>query len=568
MTPTRFLMEASVSALTPARSAQHTTNFLSALIVTAQNGFGRDVEPFLALSHETWDEEVLWDAIKDLPQGAGRRTRLMWVARVGCLPRLRWLIARGASVALCDTRGRTALWWAARGGCRGAVAELLARGADANGVGVGPSPPLRYEARFAATPTPLPLREAHQVPLLAAVAAGHEDAALALLAARATLERICARGTESLCAPAEVLRDAIFSSVGITRPVLEALYCLVGVECGAVVTLLAWRGSLNDLFARLCGSWAPGTGAPDTCPRPRTLLSMLSLLRVPPGQPAFFHVWLFCVAAACLRCGEPGADEVLLAARRAGTLGVLLPACAAGGAGDGLRALARTRAGAAPRRHAGYAVGGSAPAPAPAPALTKAVAEGRCDIVRALLRAGADVGEEQLERAAAAAGERGGTLMLETLLLTAPCAAAAAPPPARPAPGALLIAAATAGSVRLLRALLAGGAGGSGGGVYTVRVAGARDHSPLADDSGGEEGGVWEEEWGEEEGGGGGHARNQRRHRGRVPRCAAVRYLCAGLHRAYVRRGRWPHARSGNAAARGRARCDALGRQFRALPRR
>ena len=44
--------------ITPSRSAEHTDNFISALILTAQNGFGRDVDPFLALSHETWGEEV------------------------------------------------------------------------------------------------------------------------------------------------------------------------------------------------------------------------------------------------------------------------------------------------------------------------------------------------------------------------------------------------------------------------------------------------------------------------------------------------------------------------------
>ena len=37
-------------------------NFLSCLILTAQNGFGRDVEPFLALCRETWGEEQLWAA--------------------------------------------------------------------------------------------------------------------------------------------------------------------------------------------------------------------------------------------------------------------------------------------------------------------------------------------------------------------------------------------------------------------------------------------------------------------------------------------------------------------------
>jgi predicted NBD/HSP70 family sugar kinase len=45
-------------------------NFISCLILTAQNGFGQDVEPFLALCKETWGEEQLWAAVKDLPHGA------------------------------------------------------------------------------------------------------------------------------------------------------------------------------------------------------------------------------------------------------------------------------------------------------------------------------------------------------------------------------------------------------------------------------------------------------------------------------------------------------------------
>ena len=48
-------------------------NFLSCLILTAQDGLGQDVEPFLALSRETWGEEQLWDAVKDLPHGRARR---------------------------------------------------------------------------------------------------------------------------------------------------------------------------------------------------------------------------------------------------------------------------------------------------------------------------------------------------------------------------------------------------------------------------------------------------------------------------------------------------------------
>ena len=144
---------------------QHTYNFISSLILTAQNGFGRDVEPFLALSRETWGEEILFDAVKDLPHGAllkkdddgelmfeedvdgelvlnafgnpipavdpfgKQRTRLMYAAQAGDLPRLQWLLKRGARVALADWEGHTALHWAASTGRVGVLRELLARGA-------------------------------------------------------------------------------------------------------------------------------------------------------------------------------------------------------------------------------------------------------------------------------------------------------------------------------------------------------------------------------------------------------------------------------------------------------
>ena len=143
---------------------QHRHNFISALICTAENGYGRDVEPFLALCRETWGEERLWDAVKDLPHGAvklkkpdgtplwelnekgvevrkdgkrvqaidpygKKRTRLMYAAQAGNVARLRWLIARGARLELKDWDGNTALMWASLEGRLGAVRELLLRGA-------------------------------------------------------------------------------------------------------------------------------------------------------------------------------------------------------------------------------------------------------------------------------------------------------------------------------------------------------------------------------------------------------------------------------------------------------
>ena len=107
------------SAATTAAAVAHRDLFISALIITAQNGFGYDVDPYLALCRETWAEEVLWDAVKDLPHGRARqegpsvqgatepfgfdlgprsakRTRVMFAAQKGDVQRLQWLIARGA----------------------------------------------------------------------------------------------------------------------------------------------------------------------------------------------------------------------------------------------------------------------------------------------------------------------------------------------------------------------------------------------------------------------------------------------------------------------------------------
>ena len=54
------------SASSAAAAALTRDLFITAFIFTGQNGFGHDVYPFLALCRETWAEEVLWDAVKDL----------------------------------------------------------------------------------------------------------------------------------------------------------------------------------------------------------------------------------------------------------------------------------------------------------------------------------------------------------------------------------------------------------------------------------------------------------------------------------------------------------------------
>ena len=104
--------------------------FISALIITAQCGYGADVDPFVGLCRETWGEEALLDALKDLPHGAGRRTRLMCAAGRGDVARMQWLLKRGARVGCRDMRGRRALHFAGRSGSMEGVGLLLAAGAE------------------------------------------------------------------------------------------------------------------------------------------------------------------------------------------------------------------------------------------------------------------------------------------------------------------------------------------------------------------------------------------------------------------------------------------------------
>ena len=124
--------------------------FISALIITAQNGYAREVDPFVGLCRETWGEEALFDALKDLPHGKKRlrsaeeaaaqglpeldpygmgRTRLMYAAWKGNKARVEWLLKRGARLELVDLNVSTALAWASAGGHSGTVELLLDKGA-------------------------------------------------------------------------------------------------------------------------------------------------------------------------------------------------------------------------------------------------------------------------------------------------------------------------------------------------------------------------------------------------------------------------------------------------------
>ena len=125
--------------------------FISALICTAQNGYAREVDPIVGLCKETWGEEALFDALKDLPHGplvvksyrlwsvekcydfhpfGMKRTRLMYASQKGDVPRVQWLLARGARTELVDSNNCTALHWASWHGHAGVVRALIERRAS------------------------------------------------------------------------------------------------------------------------------------------------------------------------------------------------------------------------------------------------------------------------------------------------------------------------------------------------------------------------------------------------------------------------------------------------------
>ena len=117
------------SAAGSARAQAASYNFISCLIITAQNGFGVNVVPLLSLNREMRGEEILWDAVKDISLHPSCRTRLMYAAKTGDMARLRWLVARGAQLEKVDSMNNTALWWACLKGCDDAAALLVQLGA-------------------------------------------------------------------------------------------------------------------------------------------------------------------------------------------------------------------------------------------------------------------------------------------------------------------------------------------------------------------------------------------------------------------------------------------------------
>ena len=123
--------------LTPAAEG-----FLRVLTCLAQRGFAPPLS-LVNICRATRDDAQLWDAIvhfsSPAPNSPRARTHLMHAARQGCLPRVRFLLARGARVdahpappeEVQEQPLSTALFEASAKGHVAVVAALLAAGADA-----------------------------------------------------------------------------------------------------------------------------------------------------------------------------------------------------------------------------------------------------------------------------------------------------------------------------------------------------------------------------------------------------------------------------------------------------
>ena len=205
--------------------------FISALIITAQNGHAREVDPFVGLCRETWGEEALFDALKDLPHGKKRlrsaeeaaaqglpefdphgmgRTRLIYASWKGNKARVEWLLKRGARLELVDSEGYTALARASCSGHRGAVELLLDKGALASGAS---RPPLHDASLYGHFDVVRMLLEhgadpnrpiiGGDTPLSAAAYTGQAEVARLLLQKGAIVDAACSDGATPLYIAAE-----------------------------------------------------------------------------------------------------------------------------------------------------------------------------------------------------------------------------------------------------------------------------------------------------------------------------------------------------------------------------
>lgn len=77
--------------------------FLSALMIafqdeTGRRGYAEDLRFAAGICRATWGEEQIWNGLARVQRGASKRTHLMYAAWKGDVDRVRWLLARGASV--------------------------------------------------------------------------------------------------------------------------------------------------------------------------------------------------------------------------------------------------------------------------------------------------------------------------------------------------------------------------------------------------------------------------------------------------------------------------------------
>ena len=257
--------------------------FISALIITAQNGYAREVDPFVGLCRETWGEEALFDALKDLPHGRLRLrsakeaakqglpefdpygmglTRLMYAAQEGNRARAEWLLKRGARLELADSDGYTALARASARGYTEVVELLLDKGALASGAS---RPPL-YDAssnglldivrmllEHGADPN-FPIQTGHcSTPLIGASANGNVEVVHLLLDKGATVDLARLSGATPCYMAArhghkEVLKLLLARGADVNgaTPVGTPLHGACFDEYAAIISVLLAKGANVD----------------------------------------------------------------------------------------------------------------------------------------------------------------------------------------------------------------------------------------------------------------------------------------------------------------------------------
>ena len=167
--------------------------------------YAYDLRACAGLCAAAWDEEAFWSGLVRARAGPAQRTRLMAAAWRGDADRLRWLLARGASIDVADTAGETALHYAALAGREAAARALCEAGARIDARGTDGDTPLMNAAEIGCADVVRLLLIAGAdanaatvdgtTPIFVAAALGHAAVARALLdsGADATTQRMFGR---------------------------------------------------------------------------------------------------------------------------------------------------------------------------------------------------------------------------------------------------------------------------------------------------------------------------------------------------------------------------------------